>query len=186
MKSFSILLLIMLSATFAFAQSKSAAAMEKQLKNLQADKVYALKYDVNSDNSKVYGFGADFGDEQDKRNAVESMRFGMAFNYAGRDLKAVPDEYLLTFQAQTKRAKFVEKHGLIFTVDGAILDLGAARYAAKSGIEYLNFKLTREQLGKLAKGREVSLQIGDAAFALSAEQRKLFADLYALSDPNSL
>ncbi len=183
-KIFFILLLMLTSAMFAFSQSKSAAALEKQLKTLKADKVFALKYDGANDNSKIYGFGADFGKEQDKRNAVESMRFGMAFNYAGRDLKAAPTEYLLTFQAGTKQSKFAEKHSLTFTIDGAALDLGAARYANKNeGIEYLNFKLSREQLGKLAKGREIALKIGDAEFTLAAEHLKMFADLFALSDP---
>ena len=183
-KKLSVFLLITLSATLAFSQTKSAAAIEKQLKNLKADKVFALNYDAAGDNSKVYGFGADFGKEQDKRNAVESFRFGMAFNFAGKDLKTAPTEYLLTFQAQTKRAKFAEKHNLTFTIDGEPLDLGAARYANKNeGIEYLNFKLNREQLSKLAKGKEISMKIGDAEFTLAAEQRKMFADLFALSDP---
>ena len=185
-KRFFAIVLILMSATCAFSQTKSGAALEKQLKSLQADKIYALKYDANSDNSKVYGFGADFGGEQNKRNGVESMRFGMAFNYAGGDLKTEPDEYLLTFQAGTRRAKFAEKHNLTFTIDGANLDLGAARYANKNeGIEYLNFKLNREQLGKLAKGREVSMRIGDSEFKLAAEHRKMFAGLFALSDPNA-
>lgn len=186
-KNISVLVLILMSTMFAFSQTKSAAALEKHLKSLKADKVFALKYDANSDNSKLYGFGADFGKDQDKRNNVESLRFGMAFNFAGRNLKAAPDEYLLTFQAGTKKTKFAERHDLKFTIDGAILDLGAARYANKNeGIEYLNFKLNREQLGKLAKGKELSLKIGDAEFTLGAEQRKMFADLFALSDPSQI
>lgn len=186
-KRFFALVLILMSATFAFSQLKSGAAIEKQLKNLKADKVYALVYDKDADNSKVYGFGADFGNEQNKRNAIESFRFGMAFNFAGKDLKTVPIEYLLTFQAQMKRSKFAEWHDLKFTIDGVILDLGAARYANKNeGIEYLNFKLTREQLETLAKGKVILMRIGDAEFTLPAEQRKMFTDLFALSDPASV
>lgn len=177
--------IILLAATFASAQTKNAAAIEKQLKSLKADKVFALVYDKDADNSKIYGFGADFGKEQAKRNAVESFRFGLAVFFAGKDLKTAPDEYVLTFQAGTKTAKFAEAHKLIFKIDGATLDLGDARYANKNGIEYLNFKISREQLSKLAKGKEILMKIGAAEFKLAAEHLKMFTDLYALSDPST-
>lgn len=184
MQKIFVLILISMSAVGAFAQSKSGAAIEKQLKFLKADKTFALAYDEKGGVSKIYGFGEDFGKEQDKRNQVESMRFGLAFFFSGRELKTAPAEYTLTFQAGTKRAKFAESHSLKFTIDNEILDLGEARYANKNqGIEYLNFKLSREQLSKLARGKTVSMKIGNADFTLSAAQVKMFADLLALSDP---
>lgn len=176
--------LIIMSAICAFAQSKTSAAIEKQLKTLKADKTFALNYDEKGDVSKIYGFSEDFGKEQNKRNAVESMRFGLAFFFLGRELKTAPADYTLTFQAGTKKAKFSEAHSLKFTIDNETLDLGEARYANKNqGIEYLNFKLSREQLSKLARGKTVSMKIGNADFTLSAAQIKMFADLLALSDP---
>ena len=184
MQKFSVLILILMSAIGAFAQSKTSQAIEKQLKTLKADKTLALVYDEKGDVSKIYGFSEDFGKEQDKRNAVESMRFGLAFFFLGRELKTAPAEYTLTFQAGTKKAKFAEAHALKFTIDNETLDLGEARYANKNqGIEYLNFKLSREQLGKLAKGKTVSMRIGAAELTLSGEQIKMFTDLYALSNP---
>lgn len=178
------MLMILMSAIAAFAQSKTGEAIAKQLKTLKADKIYSLNYDKNSDASKIYGFSEDFGKEANKRNAVESFRFGLAFFFLGQELKTAPTEYTLTFQAGTKKAKFAEAHALKFTIDNEVLDLGEARYANKNqGIEYLNFKLTREQLGKLAKGKNVSLKIGSAEYTLAPANLKMFADLFALSDP---
>lgn len=175
--------LILMSATWAFSQSKSSEAIEKQLKDLKADKVFSLIYDKDSDNSKILGFSEDFGREQDRRNDVSSFRFGLAFLFVGKNLKSVPGEYLMTFQAGTKRTKFAAAHSLKFTIDNEVLDLGDARYANKNeGIEYLNFKINREQLAKLAKAKNAAMKIGNAEFTLSAAQIKMFADLFALSD----
>ncbi len=181
------LFLILLSAAAAVSQTKNDAAMAQRLKDLKADKEFLLVYDEAGNTSKIYGFSADFGREQNRRNQVESFRFGLAFLFAGQTLKAVPEEYLLTFQAATKRAKFADAHRLIFTVDDTPLDLGEGRYANKNeGIEYLNFKLSREQLSKLARGKNVSLKIGNADYSLSAENLKMLADLLALSEPANL
>ena len=46
-------------------------------------------------------------------------------------------------------------------------------------------KLTREQLSKIAKGKDVKLKIGDIEFKLTPEHIKMFANLLALSDPAS-
>ncbi|MDQ6787316.1 MAG: hypothetical protein M3033_10965, partial [Acidobacteriota bacterium] len=76
---------------------------------------------------------------------------------------------------------------LAFTIDNEVLDLGVARYGNKNeGIEYLNFKLTREQLAKIANGKNVQIKIGSAEFNVKPEQIKMFANLLALSDPLSI
>lgn len=186
-KFYLITMIILLSAATAFSQLKSSEAIEKQLKTLKADKVFSLGYDKNSDFSKVYGFGEDFGEAQNKRNQVESMRFGLAFFFQGKDLKTAPNEYVMTFQAGTRQAKFSQAHSLKFTIDNENLDLGEARYANKNdGTEYLNFKISRDQLSKLAKGKTVSLKIGNAEYTLAAAHLKMFADFFALSDPATI
>lgn len=178
-------LVILLTAAAAFAQTKSEAALTKQLKSLKADKTFALVYDKDSDNSKIYGFSEDFGKQQTSRANLSNLRFGLAFFFQGKTLTAAPNEYVLTVQASGKKPRFADAHDLKFTIDAASLDLGDARYVGKSGVEYLNFKLTREQLGKLAKAKTVSMRVGDAEFNLSAEQMKMFADVFALSEPSA-
>ena len=79
--------------------------------------------------------------------------------------------------------QFAEAHSLRFTIDNEALDLGDARYANKNeGIEYLNFKISREQLAKLAKAKNAAMKIGNAEFTLNSAQIKMFADLFALFD----
>lgn len=179
--------LIILTLTFsAFSQAKSNDAVMKQLKSLHADKTFEIVYDKGANNSKIVGFSNDFGKDEDKRNNVQSFRFGLAFNYAGQAISTVPDVYLLTFQAGTKKDKFRDAHALVFTIDNQVLDLGDARYGNKNeGIEYLNFKLTREQLAKIASGKNVQMKIGSADFTLTAEQIRMFSNLLALSDPTA-
>lgn len=185
-KIFSVSLLILIFAIAGVAQPKTNDAMAKQLKTLKADKTFGLNYDVASDATKILGFSEDFGKEQTSKNKLLSFRFGLTFFYPGKTLNAAPSEFPLTFQAQSKKPVFANAHKLIFTIDGTDLDLGEARYASKNGIEYLNFKLTREQLETLAKGKNVSLKIGAAQFNLTADKIKMFADLLALSDPATI
>jgi len=181
---FSITLMILMTAAAAFSQGKSNDAVVKQFKTLRADKNFEIVYDKSANNSKIIGFSNDFGKEDDRRNNLQSFRFGLAVNYAGQSIATAPDVYLLTFQAGTKKDKFREAHALKFTIDNEVLDLGEARYGNKNqGIEYLNFILTRAQLSKIASGRSVQMKIGAAEFNLKPEQIKMFANLLALSDP---
>lgn len=167
----------------AFSQGKTDEAMQKQLKALKADKTFGLSYDKDSNFSKLFGFGESF--DEAKNYKLEYFRFGLAFFFQGRTLASAPDSYTLTFQAGGKKPVFAASHALKFTIDGTDLDLGEARYVAKD-IEYLNFKLTREQLAKIAKGKNVKAKIGAAEFALKPEHIKMFANLLALSDPSSV
>ena len=167
----------------ALAQGKSSEAMAKQLKTLKADKTFALNYDKSSDVSKIYGFGESFAEAG--RYKLEFVRFGLAFFFAGKTLASAPDSYTLTFQAGGKKPLFAGAHRLTLTIDNTDLDLGEARYVSKD-IEYLNFKLTREQLSKIAKGKVVRAKLGDLEFALTAGHIKMFADLLALSDASAL
>jgi hypothetical protein len=179
-KIFSTTLMILMLAGAAFSQAKSDEAISKQLKTLKADKIYALTYDRDSNVSKIFGFSENF--DEAKRSNLSFFRFGLAFFFPTRTLTVAPDSYVLTFQAGGKKPVFASSHVLKFTIDNETLDLGDARYVGKD-IEYLNFKLTREQLSKIAKGKGVKLKIGDVEFTLKPEHIKMFSDLLVLSDP---
>jgi hypothetical protein len=176
-------LVISMLAGAAFSQGKSSEALAKQLKTRKAEKVFELNYDKNSDVSKIYGFGQSFAEAS--RYKLEFFRFGLAFFFPGKTLASAPDWYALTFQAGGKKPLFAASHALKLTIDKEDLDIGEARYATKD-IEYLNFKLTREQLSKIARGKIVRAKIGDLEFTLTPEHIKMFADLLALSDPSAL
>lgn len=186
-KIFSTSLVILMLAAATFSQAKSGDAIAKQLKTLQAEKTFEIVYDKSADNTKIIGFSNDFGKEENRRNNLQSFRFGLAVNFQGQSIAAAPETFLLTFQAGTKKDKFRDAHALKFTIDNETLDLGDARYGNKNqGVEYLNFILTRQQFAKIARGNNVQMKIGSAEFNLKPEQIKMFAHLLALSDPTIL
>ncbi|MDQ6785237.1 MAG: hypothetical protein M3033_00260, partial [Acidobacteriota bacterium] len=108
-------LLILMLAAMAFSQAKGSDAIAKQLKALRADKTFEIVYDKSADNSKILGFSEDFGRAEDRRNNLQSFRFGLAFFFAGQAITTVPDTFLLTFQAGTKKDIFRNSHALAFT-----------------------------------------------------------------------
>ena len=179
-KIFSTVTLILILAGIALSQTKSADVISKQLKTLKADKIYSLTYDKPSNNSKIYGFSENFGEA--KSNNLTFLRFGLAFFFSGNALSAKADSFNLTFQADGKKPVFAASHALKFTIDGETLDLGDARYVNKD-MEYLNFKLTREQLSKIAMGKNISAKIGAIEAKFKPAHIKMFSDLLALSDP---
>jgi hypothetical protein len=182
-KILSTLAVLLTLSGIALSQTKSADAISKQLKALKAEKIYSLTYDKGSNNSKIYGFGENF--DEAKASKLLFLRFGLAFFFAGNALSTKADSYTLTFQAEGKKPLFAASHALKFTIDGEALDLGDARYVNKD-MEYLNFKLNREQLSKIAKGKDVKAKLGAIELKFTPAHIKMFADLLALSDPATI
>jgi hypothetical protein len=187
MKKYLLLPLIVLIFAFSiFAQSKSNEAIAKQIKDLKAEKTITLSYDEASKMSKIMVVGADFGKEQHKSAGVDAMNFGMAFFYPGKALTAAPDEINFTFWVLNKKPRFAASNRWTVTAGAETLDLGDARYAARAAenMEYLNFKISRANLEKIAAQREVKFKIGAAELKFTPEQLKTFANLLKISNPN--
>ncbi len=178
-------LLITFFVASAPAQTKSNEQIEKQIKKLNAAKNITLSFDEKGGTSKIFVAGKDFGSAPDKRAGVQSFSFGMAFFFAGKTLSAAPGEINLTFWVLTKKPRFAEAHNLIVFAGGETLDLGAARYVSKpkQNMEYLNFKISRENLTKIAKTSAAKLKISNSEFQFTPEHLKTFADLMKISDP---
>lgn len=179
MKLTAVIALVLLAALAAAAQSKSNDAIAKQIKALKADKAITLTYDASSNMSKIMVVGEDFGKEQDKAAGVDAMNFGMAFFYPGQSLAASPEEIALTFWVLSKKPKFAASNK--WTT--ATLDLGDARYAARASeeMEYLNFKVSREDLTTIAKS-DGKFKLGAAELQFSAEHLRIFSAVLAISD----
>jgi hypothetical protein len=180
MKKYFLWPLIVLIFTFTlFAQSKTNDAIAKQIKDLKAEKTIALSYDEAGKTSKIMVTGEDFGKEQHKRAGVEAMNFGMAFFYPGKALTAAPSELNFTFWVVSKKPRFAASHHWTVTVGDETLDLGEARYAARAAenMEYLNFKISRENLEKIAKSSDVKFKIGSAELKFTPEHLRAFANL---------
>jgi len=186
MKKYFLLPLIVLSfAVSLFAQSKSNEAIAKQIKALKAEKVITVSYDEASKMSKIMVIGEVFGKEQHKLIGVDAMNFGMAFFYPGKALAAAPDEINFTFWVLNKKPKFAAAHAWTVTIGSETLDLGDARYAARpeENMEYLNFKISRANLEKIAKATDVKFKIGTAELKFTSGQLKTFADLLKVANP---
>lgn len=165
---------------------KTNEAINNQIKSLKAEKTLELRYDKPSNFSKVLGYSADFGGDQDRANNLESFNFGITFFFQGSTLDAPPDSFTTTFWAQGKKPQFAESNALtVITAGGENLEVGNARYARKNGDprEFLNFIIPRGVLEKIVKAGEAQLKIGKAAFKFKPEHIKLFSDMLKVSNP---
>ncbi len=187
-KLFILLILILTFTTFAFAQTKSNDEIERQIKTLKVEKTITLSYDESGGTSKIFVLGEDFGREQDNRAGLNGFSFGMAFFYPGKTLNAAPEEIALTFWAQSKKPKFGESHSLLIFADSETIDLGKARYLSRPNekTEYLNFKISRENLLKIANSTNSGLKIGNAKFQFTPEHLRSFTALMKISNPTEL
>ena len=178
-------LIVLLGSGATFGQSKTNAAIAKQIKDLRAEKTITLSYDESSKTSKIMVVAEDFGKEQDKRAGVEALNFGMAFFYPGTLLTAAPDEINLTFWVLNKKPRFAASHRWTVIIGGETLDLGEARYAArpKENMEFLNFKISRANLEKIARATDVKMKIGNAELKFTPEHLKTFNNLLKISNP---
>jgi hypothetical protein len=185
MRSIFPLILVLLASLALSAQTKSNDVIAKQIKALKADKVFTLSYDKGSGMSKVMGSSESFTGAEAKKAGIQAMSFGTAFFYQGRSLTAAADPIALTFWVMTKKPQFAANHKWTAVVGTDTLDLGDAQYAARAGenMEYLNFKISRENLKKITGQANVKFKLGTAEFQFTAIQLKLLADLLKLSDP---
>ena len=187
-KLFLLPILVLTFTSFAIAQTKSNDAIEKQIKTLKVEKTITLSYDEQGGTSKIFVIGEDFGRAQDNRAGLNGFSFGMAFFYPGKTLNAAPDLINLTFWAQSKKQKFAALHSLTIFANGETLDLGDARYVSRQNekTEYLNFKISRENLIKIAKSNFGKLKIGNAEFQLTPEHFRALVALVKISEPSEL
>ncbi len=126
-----------------------------------------------------------FSDSQASKAGIRAMNFAAGFFFAGNELSTAPDPVKLTFWAKSKKPRFADSHSFTVYVSGDVLELGEARYAAKAatGMEYLNFELSREVLSKIANSSNVRFTLGSHEFTFTAGQLKGLAALLLVSDP---
>ncbi len=178
--SLSITLVLLFLALSASAQ-RSNDAIQKQIRSLKADKQITLTFDGGS--TKIMAIADNFADAEAKSAGVRAMNFGIAYFYPGKELAAPPETINFTFWVMSKKPKFAAANAWKATIGAENLDLGDARYAAKSGenMEYLNFKLKRDDLAKIANSTG-KITIGQANFTFTASQLTLLKNIIAVSD----
>ncbi|MEQ1922724.1 MAG: hypothetical protein ABL952_09465 [Pyrinomonadaceae bacterium] len=160
---------------------KTNDAIQKQIKSLKAEKNIMVIVDGGS--TKIMAISDNFADSETKAAGIQAMNFAMAFNYAGTTLTAAPETINLTFWVMIKKPVFAAAHGWKATIGTETLDLGDARYVAKSGdnMEYLNFKIKRDDLTKIA-GSTGKITLGTASFTLTPLHLTLLKNVIAISD----
>ena len=179
----SITALTLLAFSIASAQ-KTNDAIAKQIKSLKAEKAITLGYDKGANTSKIMVTGDNFADKEARAAGIQAMNFGMAFFYTGQAISTPPDLINFTFWVLTKKPKFAAAHSWTVTLAKETLNFGDARYVARSGenMEYLNFKISRTDLTKIAAETNVKFKLGTAEFTITPAQLATFKNVLAVSD----
>ena len=170
---------MIIAAALSISAQKTNDAIQKQIKSLKADKQIVLSYDKASNASKIMATAGNFADSEAKKAGIQAMNFGMAFFYTGQSLAAPPETINLTFWVLTKKPVFASSHAWTMTP----LNLGDARYAAKpaENMEYLNFKIARADLAKVAAS-DGKCKLGGKDFTFTPSQLQLLKHIIAVSE----
>jgi len=182
--------LISIAAIIIFAFSiapaqKTNQTILAQIKSLKADKNISLEYEAPSNTTKIFVRADNFSDSEAKRAGIQAMNFGMAHIYVGKELAAPPETFDFAFWVLTKKPRFAEANSWVM-IGGEALDLGNARYGGKprEDMEYLNFKVSREDLAKIAATSSAKFRLGAAEFTFTPAQLTIFKDLLAITGNN--
>jgi len=175
----------LLSGT-SFSQEKTNDQINRQIHSSGVDHVN-VTFDASSNTSKLMAVAENFSNHDADSAGVQAINFAMGFFYPGTSLKTSPETIHFSFWVLTKKPRFAENHHLTVDVDGRILDLGDARYAAKSNqnLEYLNFDISRVDLTAIGSGNEVTFRIGPASFTATSAQLKLIRSTTQIADISS-
>ena len=173
MKYLLVLTILAVSAA-ASAQEKTNDEITRQIRSLGVDHI-TLDFDQASNTTKIMAVSENFSDSDASAAGIQAMNFAMAFFYSGTSLKQPPDTIHFAFWVLTKKPRFADNHHLTADIDGRILDLGMACYAAKpnQNLEYLNFEIKRTDLMVISSGRKIVFRLGNYSFASTSDQLKL-------------
>jgi hypothetical protein len=169
----------------AFPQSKGNDQISQQLRKRRLDKSFTLSFDAGGGTSRLMAVAENFDSRETDKAGLQAMNFAMGCFYPGNVLKASPDPIMLTFWVLTKRPRFASAHAVTVAADGAAIDLGEARYAAKAreDMEYLNLNVSRADLTKIGSSSRATVKIGVATFTFTPAQLKLIRDFLEVTAP---
>ena len=163
------------------AQSKPNSVIEQQLRSSGTNAT--VRFDAGSKVSTLKGVAENFSDADTKRSGAKAMNFAVGAIYAGEKIDRTLDPLTLSFWIMSGgKPRFGEDHSLA-AAGVERTDLGIGRYTfRRDGMEYLNFNLTREQIGKLAEAS--AWIIGGKQFLPTSAQKKLLRDVLAATHIN--
>lgn len=182
MKNVTLIAFVLLLSSPVFAQ-KTSDAIQKQIKALKAEKQITLSSDGGA--SKVMAIADNFSATDEKAAGVQAMNFAMAFFFPADTLTTPPDEINFTFWPMSKKPQFAGGSRWIVALPLGPLDLGEPRYVAKpsENMEYLNFKIKRDDLVKIAAAATVKFKLGSKELSFTPAQMQLLKNIVAISNP---
>lgn len=180
--------LTLIFALSAFGQ-KSVADMKAQLKTFKEtnDRQYKISYDKFTDKTRVLFQGPVVSQSFLPGRMLQLLG---AFVFEGENLKVPVTDFALMFQSTGKDWDFLRNRELFVIADGERMALGEGlrdgdiKRTFLSGYqtsEVLGFRLTREQLEKMANAKELEMKVGERQFKLGNGGKRGFANLLALS-----
>jgi hypothetical protein len=180
---FLFLVITLFAFASAFSQSKSNDEINKQIRHLNVQKNITVSYDGST--SKVMAVADNFSEKDSSRAGIQAMNFAIGFFFFGDKLQSAPDPILLTFWVLSKKPRFTADYDVTIDLGNEVMSLGEVRYAAKprENMEYLNCKITREQLERIVKNPGPTVRIGQSQFKFSPDQTQLLEDLLNVSNP---
>jgi hypothetical protein len=174
-------IVVLAFAITASGQEKSNEDINRQIRSLGVDHI-TVTFDQASNTTKVMAVSENFSDGDANAAGIQAINFAMAFFYSGTSLKQPPETIHFAFWVLTKKPRFDENHRMIVDIDGRTIDLGDARYAAKSNqnLEYLNFEIKRTDIVAIGAGNKVIFRVGTHVFAATSDQLKTIKAVAAI------
>ena len=176
-----VLSLLLFVSVFPAVAQKTNDAVTKQIKSINA-KGISLMPDANT--SKIMASAESVDQKESSRAGIQAMNFGMAVFYPGTSIAASPDPINLTFWVLSKKPRFATDNKWTATLAKGPLELGAPVYVPKPGanMEYLNFKISRGDLARIAAENAVKFTLGSAEFTFTNSQLQLIRNFLAVTD----
>jgi hypothetical protein len=176
-------LALLLIGVVAVPAQKSNDAVQKQIKSLHGENSIYLSNDGSA--SKLMGIASNFDDSETKAAGIQAMNFAMAVFYQGQQIATAPDTINFTFWPMSKKPRFATSGAWLVDLPSGALNLGDYRYSAKpsENMEYLNFKIKRDDLAKIAaSGSPVKFHLAGQSLTFTQDQLRLLRNFLAVSD----
>ncbi|MEP7077076.1 MAG: hypothetical protein ABI878_14820 [Acidobacteriota bacterium] len=172
-----ILLIILLLAI-----AGSAQTIQDRIKALDDSKTYAVKYDKFKDETTVTGR---VGFRLPKGHIIDTMELEMNGTFPGQ----TPNQDIAEFQCYfiqhySQSWVFLHDQHLIMLLDGVKVDFGQGKQGGEARLggvdEWVYFKISREDLQKIADAKTVEIQLASYEGRISQKTQprlKAFLDL---------
>ena len=176
-------LLIALVAISANAQ-RSNDSIRRQIMELGAAKSITIEHDDRSNVTTIRAVADNFAEDETKKADIRAMNFAAGVMYLGKEFKASPDPVKVSLWVMAPKPVFTGTTAMQIYAGNGLFDIRDVRHVRRERdqMEYVNFKLTREQLKALALQTNARIIVGRYFFTFTKSQLKLLADLYMATE----